>query len=354
MLYTRNQHGGLKDIRLKSSLVAIPVALCCSNYITDKIRQELLKVFYVILLVGVLYSLLTATWIFANSHDESRFFYHALVKPLHQHAIQFSILIFIALVSLLENLKRSAVYFTRALDVSLIILFSIFIFLLSSKLVISCYIVYLVYLLLFTFRFQGNKILSFFVLGTVCISLGTLVIFTHNPISRRFAEIFEGNLSIVNQEKFTPANYFNGLQFRLLQWRFAGEILTEKNSWLVGVSPGDAQSCLDQKYVSENMYIGTPERGDKGFLGYNTHNEFLEALLQSGVAGLLLFLLMCVALVQMAIKKENATLTFITILLVAYSFSESVLESQFSLVIFLFFPLFFYLDKNEKQGAINS
>ena len=116
---------------------------------------------------------------------------------------------------------------------------------------------------------------------------------------------------------------------------------------MTGVSVGDAQTDLNQKYISENMYIGSPERGDKGFIGYNTHNEFLEALLQSGIIGLFLFILISWSLVKMIWQKKRAELSFVTILLMIYSFTESVFESQYSLFIFIFFPIFFYLDNNK-------
>jgi len=127
------------------------------------------------------------------------------------------------------------------------------------------------------------------------------------------------------------------------------EILNEKKAWLGGVGVGDAQADLNEKYFSKKLYTGTPERGDTGFLGYNTHNEFLEALLQTGIMGLLLFVLICFTLIKMILQKKRAALTFITMLLLAYSFSESVLESQYSSIIFLFFPVFFWIDGNKNQ-----
>ena len=69
MLYTRNQQQGLNDMRLKSSLVAIPVALCCSDYISGQTRQKLLRIFSAILLIASLYCLFTAIKNFTNSHD---------------------------------------------------------------------------------------------------------------------------------------------------------------------------------------------------------------------------------------------------------------------------------------------
>jgi O-antigen ligase len=159
--------------------------------------------------------------------------------------------------------------------------------------------------------------------------------------------VIQTDFNFIQREKFNPGDYFNGLQFRLLQWEFVPAILNEKKSWLLGVSPGDAQNCLNQKYISKNMYIGTVERGDKGFIGYNTHDQFLESLLETGVIGGLVFLLICWSLAKMAWERKNAELSFITILLLIYSFAESVFETQYSLFIFLFFPLFFYLPKRK-------
>jgi len=159
--------------------------------------------------------------------------------------------------------------------------------------------------------------------------------------------MMQTDFQFIKRERFNPGDYFNGLQFRLLQWEFVPGILNEKKAWLLGVSPGDAQNYLNQKYISKNMYIGSVERGDKGFIGYNTHDQFLESLLETGLIGGLIFLLICWSMVRMTWERKKAELSFITILLLVYSFSESVFETQYSLFIFLFFPLFFYLPKDK-------
>jgi O-antigen ligase len=155
--------------------------------------------------------------------------------------------------------------------------------------------------------------------------------------------MIQTDFHFIEREKFNPGDYFNGLQFRLLQWEFVPGILNDHKAWPLGVSPGDAQNYLNQRYISKNMYVGTVERGDKGFIGYNTHNQFLESLLETGLVGGLVFLLICWSLVRMIWERKSAGLSFITILLLIYSFSESVFETQYSIFIFLFFPLFFYL-----------
>lgn len=153
---------------------------------------------------------------------------------------------------------------------------------------------------------------------------------------------------MVAQDKFNQKDYFNGLQFRLLQWRFVPEILTENKSWWLGVSPGEAQDLLNKKFISKNMYTGDPARGTRGYLIYNTHNQFLETLLQSGIIGLVVLLIICMSLVKIAAQKKDRMLSFVILLLIAWLFTESAFETQYGIIIFTFFPLFMSAGKTEK------
>ena len=148
---------------------------------------------------------------------------------------------------------------------------------------------------------------------------------------------------MVSRDKFNQGDYFNGLQFRLLQWKFVPEILNEHHRWWTGVSPGDAEFFLDQKYISANMYTGNNAGG--GFLHYNTHNEFLEAMLQTGIIGLFVLLVICFSLIKMVLLKPNMKISFVTMLLLAWLFTESAFETQYGILIFTFFPLFIPDDK---------
>jgi O-antigen ligase len=107
-------------------------------------------------------------------------------------------------------------------------------------------------------------------------------------------------ISKISQQKFSPADYFTGVQFRILSWRFAYEILNEKHAWVLGLSPGDSQDILNEKYTQENMFIGGAPENKTGFLGYHTHNQFLQAVLETGVFGLAFFIIACAGLISLA------------------------------------------------------
>ncbi|MBL7738076.1 MAG: O-antigen ligase family protein [Chitinophagaceae bacterium] len=342
--YTRNIHEGWNDIRIKSGLVIIPLAVCCSTCITKTFRDKLLSYYCLIVFAASLYCLGKAVTTYYHTGSTSSFFYHGLVSPLKQHAVYYSILVFIALIFLLDSFSKRIVHYDNYLHAFLIIFFSALLLLLSSKLVLVFYTLFILY---YIFRLAKNKRVNKSWIGALFITLMAvcwLALSTTNPVSRRFSDIIKGDIRVISNEKFTPRTYFNGLQFRLLQWKFTAEILNETNSWLIGVSPGDARYFLDQKYVSSKMYTGDPLKGDKGYLLYNTHNQFLETLLQTGIAGLAVLCFVCISLIKIGLAKQGLVLNSVILLLLAWLFTESVLETQYGIMIFTFFPLFLSKD----------
>jgi O-antigen ligase len=347
LLYTTDIEQGWKNIRLKSALAIIPLSLCCCDYVNGTTRQKLLKWYCLILFTACLFAIYHASRSYTVTHNPSLFLYHSLVSIYSAHAVQFSILVFVSLVHLFEALTKKEIVFHKYFDLFLIAFFLAFLFLLSSKLVIAFFLVYFLYAMIRSFLNKSIRA-KYIALSIVGLAAFSLFIFsTQNRISNRFKEMVQTDFHFIERERFNPGDYFNGLQFRLLQWEFVPGILNDQKAWLLGVSPGDAQNYLNQRYISKNMYIGTVERGDKGFIGYNTHDQFLESILETGLIGGLVFLLICWSLVRMIWERKKAELSFITILLLIYSFTESVFETQYSILIFLFFPLFFYLPKRK-------
>jgi hypothetical protein len=278
---------------------------------------------------------------YASTGNYAVFFYHALVAAFEHHAVQYSIVVFAALVFLKESANERFYLVNRPFHWALLIYFLVFLVMLSSKLIISVTACYFIYESVFRKRFMRPRWIrlgSLLLIGLVAVAL----IFVKNPVSERFMREVYGKVDVLHQQSFTPADYFTGSEFRLLQWRFAYEILSENHRWWLGMSPGDAQEYLNRKYISVHMYTGGNETNKNGFLGYNSHNQFLQSVLGNGIPGLLAFLLACGGLVAMAVRKKDIQLSFLVIMLIAFSFSESVFETQYALVIFTLLPLLFY------------
>jgi O-antigen ligase len=339
LLYTTDLPTGLNDARLKSGLVFTPLALLVFFPCKKEEPGRLCFGYCILLFFASAYLLCVAFIEYLKHKTISIFFYHALVSPFRFHAVYYSILVFFALLFLIESLLIKKYIFNKLFHIALTTFFTLFLFLLASKLVICLYIVYCLFLL--TKKNKNHNQSRLLYTFTILVVISSLFIsMTKNPVKARFTDLINGNITLFNKDKFSPAVYFNGLQFRLLQWKLVPQILNERQAWWTGVSTGDAQELLSKKYISLNMYRGEPGKSTTGYLGYNTHNQLLQSLLQSGIPGVLSFLFICASLIMMAIQAPKRILSFTIILLLCYLMVESLFEEQYGIVLFTFWPLF--------------
>lgn len=346
LFYTHNVDETIKHLRVKCGLILIPLTLCCSNFLNPGSVKKLMHSYTWVVASAMMYCFGIALYKYYFLQDGiETFFYHALVTPFHQNAVQVSILLFLGMVYLLETGRKNSYIKSKLLHFILIFYLMFFILFLSSKLIIIFTAGYFLYYFIISFKKEQKTILIAVASVITCIAIA-FVLLTNNPVSKRFNEIINGDNGLVSRQSFTPGIYFNGLQFRLLQWRFVAEILEENHAWLMGVTPGDAQTLLDNKYLSTNMYVG--ENNNGGFLGYNTHNQFLQSTLQSGILGLLSFVLICITLVRLAVYRKNRLLSSAILLSMIFALNDSYFESQYGLILFTFFPLFFYYGSDSK------
>lgn len=340
LLYTTNLPEGLNDARLKSGLVFTPLA---TLFLVGRNGYDSAKIYswYCILLfIASIYLLYLATGEYIIHKNTSIFFYHALVSPFRFHAVYYSILVFIALLFIIESLAKRNYLLNKFFHLFLLLFLSAFLFLLASKLVISFYLFFCFYFLITQHRIFNTSRLFIYTLSFLLVSGTVFTLITKNPISTRFNDFVSGNISLIKKNKFSPAVYFNGLQFRLLEWKLVPQILNEKKSWWTGVSTGDAQAILDNKYLELNMYRGEQGKPGGGYLGYNAHNQLLQSLLQSGIPGAISFIFICTIVIRIAIRNRTRILSFTIALLLCYLLVESLFEEQYGIVIFCFWPLF--------------
>jgi O-antigen ligase len=183
------------------------------------------------------------------------------------------------------------------------------------------------------------------------------VVFTDNPVRRRFEVMARGEIKPPPRNEINIITPFNALQLRLLELQFAAEILNEHHAWLFGVSPGDSQDLLDQKYVDSHMYIGDPADGPhrkvRGYIGYNFHNQYCQTLVHSGVIGLASLLAILVLLVGIALKWKTKEARFTVLTLIIFFIPEAPLTMQHGIFLFVFFPLLLlYSPSRDQQHSL--
>ena len=351
--FSEDLQNGVKQLEKQASLILIPPALFLSGPLLNrKVFFHLKKIFIILLALAGMYCLTHAFIKFSKQSTFEVFFYHELVKPLSGHAIQASLIVFFGLVFLIETIgTNSTRLFNQKLTIILLSFLTLFLILLSSKLIIVFYFLFLFYHIYSRFLNRRKNKVKTYIFTTSFIILFIALFTFKNPVSNRFREIVTGDIAFVFKEKYQQGDYFNGLQFRLLQWRFVYELLNENSSWITGVTPAKAQKLLDEKYYKMDMYSGHAGTTDTGFIGYHTHNQFLQELLQTGIIGLFAFIYLCFCLMKLAMGKNKASLRITVLLLLVYCFTDAIMQTQYGLIIFTFFPVFMYLDSKIKEGV---
>jgi O-antigen ligase len=354
-LHTRDMVTQANNVSKEATLVAVALVCCAGESFSDASYRKLLDWYYFLLLAASVYCLAVAANNYRVSGDSSVFFYHLLTRPISQNAVFYSVYIVFGLVFLLApggepladrltpNARKLLRYGLAAFYLGMIVL-------LNSKLILVIALLILLNALFRKYSFRTH-LRPLLLIGSTLIVLICLLGLTDNPISRRYRELAAGDLAVVRQERFNPGMYFNALQLRLLEFRFAYEILEERNAWLFGVSPGDSQALLDEKYVATNMYIGDPAEGPhrkiRGFIGYNFHNQYLETLVRSGLIGLVSLMAIFVLLFAGARRLNTREGWFVVLTLAVFFIPEAPLTMQHGVFLFCFFPLLvFYSPKN--------
>jgi len=328
LFYTHHLFTGWKHVESKATLVAIPFILCAGPF-ADQAGYRRLRWAYCWLLAGVcMYCLVMACEEFHWQHDTSVFFYHSLTSAVSVNAVFFSAYVIIAILFLLYSPNGPVA--ARWLRIGLILFFTGVMILLSSRLLLVLLIVIYLYWLSGQFH-RGRKIWKVAGAGLLIVMGTGLLAFTDNPVSRRVKDI---NPAVL-QQSISPAgtahSRFDGLSLRLLMWQYAFEILQEHRAWVFGVSAGDSQALLDQKYLDAGM--------SQGYLGYNFHNEYIEVLVRSGFLGAGVFMLCVVWLIGAARSAATPTAGFIIAMVLLLFLTESALEMQHTLFLFAFFPI---------------
>lgn len=286
----------------------------------------------------------TAFCNFLLTGNGNLFYYHNLVAGFNGSAIYYSLLFSISLLFLLEKNSLESSLLTSAM----IVLHSILLLLLSSK--IFVFIMVLLYLYYFAQSIQ--KQLLWIGLSSLILGIGLQFFFNAENIAKRYAALDLSNIFSLKQTPLSPITPFDGFSLRKELWNFGFE-LSQQNSrtLLIGVGPGDAQDQLNKKIIANNMYTGVKGTTDTGYLNYNFHNQYVQTFLEVGSLGLFLLLLLLIYLMGIGIKYNNKQLFLINVIFLCSFLTESFLSRQIGIVAFVGFNALLLLQSPPKPTA---
>lgn len=315
----------VSEIEQKLTLLFMPSLL---YQINERILPSVLVFWSKTMAVLFLYLLVTAFYRFWKTGNTDVFFYHEFCFPIFNNAIYVSLIVAIALFVSWFYYFPSKKYFKTAL---IFVLYIFLLFLSSKNIVIITSVMLLILIGRKTIALRKWK--AMIVLGITGILL--FGILSSSYISKRIREASRFNVDLAFSRTVSDSTQFDGTNLRLRLWSYGLQILEENNDFAFGVSPADSQKLLDQKIISSKMYVGDGTATDKGFLGYNFHNQYMQTLVESGITGLILLASLFITIFIHGYKNDNLFLIYISILIACAFITESYLNRQVGLFTFL-------------------
>jgi O-antigen ligase len=331
ILVSENRTEAFAIVERKLSLLIFPFMLC--KTISAKQIRKIALVFSAAVTTGLLICYLNAFIQYFQTPDTGVFYYHQFSSAIGIHAVYleayavFSIhLLWCFLVIELPQFRRIAIIIIIFLVVSC--------FLLSSKMMMFVLLAGAMTTLFQTELISLKK--------KTIIGLSILIVFSSGilllpNLKHRFDLELATQWQTVGLNELPHDAQLTGTSFRLIVWKLSIDILHKQNAWLSGVGIGDFQNLLNRRYSEAGMYMGYPASKDHGYKNYNPHNQYIELLLSIGVIGLLLFILLIYNLFGRAIRNKNLLLIQLSLILMLFSLTESVLSTNKGIIFFLFF-----------------
>lgn len=342
MLFTGNFDAGLFNLEVKMSLFIFPVLMSTirEDVLTLAIARKVLWafVFGVLTSIGICYG--QAVYHYFSVESLAVFYYSSLSPLIHPSYM--AMYVIFAMAVILYFLSRGLVKgrLNSVLSVILLVVFEIFVIMLSSKAGILGLVILLflfpAYLLL-----AERQILKGLAVSSV-LWLSFALLFVSFPVS---AERFEETRAAIEQTNINADEIASSSGERLLIWWYSFEITND--NLLFGVGTGDVRDELLDKYREKQMYNALG-------LALNAHNQYLQTTLALGIIGLIT-LLLCIVLPLMYGFENRHYLLLIFLILVAFNFLfESMLETQAGVVFYAFFNAYLFAIKkdpaSEKAG----
>jgi O-antigen ligase len=319
-----------KLIEPKLTLIVLPVLVILAGQLIPKAAVWAARGLYSGLIIAGSHMIILAFIRSLHGFEWHYWMYHEFVKPYAMGAIYFSWYLSAALIYLIFRKQESIV---RRYRYSIASFFLLLLLLSASKLFIGVSIPVIIWGILKREVEVKKRRISLAIIGILFLAFSF-------PFINRLNDLRHTSLKIISQDKYTYDTPFNGLTFRLLQWRFAREILDEKDAWALGTGIGSEQNVLNEHYRNYGVYSGNQDLGDKGYQDYNFHDQFLEILVGTGVPGLILLLLIIAEIIRSSKKLAFPLPVFL--ILILFFFTESVLERQAGIIFFClvsFLPL---------------
>jgi O-antigen ligase len=213
-------------------------------------------------------------------------------------------------------------------DIFLLVITSI---MLSSKITFVAFTLSVAFILFLTLK---NKFWLFITLSSIGF-LFFILVFNISFLKARFIDEYK-----ITELKPPIGIQTNSLNIRVGIYECAIEVFSK--NWLIGTGVGDVQDKLNKCYEKFDTDVYQKET-------FNSHNNYFQTALSTGIIGLISFLLMFSFNIKESVKHENTFFLVFIVFFMICMIPENILSRNSGVVFYSFFGSLFM-----KQNLENS
>ena len=339
LLWTKNYNDSLSGIQKALSFIVIPMVFFAIPQVSKESLNNIFRIYGFGMVFYAVFYIAIASKCYLETNNTNVFFNINLV-PIDPGAIYMSVFASLALFYFVQIEKKKTI---EKVALSIII---VFIFLLSSKSIITIDFIIIVWFYAFYAKIpNGTKVLTI-----LAVSLFLLFsIFFVKEVKDRFLVEYETafvdnishgklnkqpeknhNVSIKEawtNTKFQQTDFFPGTALRVYQARIYKEMLQEEALLLKGFGLEASQYRIRQKAKEHNLFYDYGE--------FNFHNQYIQSLAELGIVGLLLLVIMLFVNLNNGLLKKDFLHIAFAITMIMLFLSESFFCRQRGIVFFI-------------------
>lgn len=361
--YSENKDLSALDLQTKFSLLLFPIVIGTRSDMTAQNLERIFLGFVAGVSVIAAYLLFQAGFSWYQNRDTSVFFYHSLTSNVDANAVYEAWYTVLSLTLLLFFKWRY--YFKgkqRYLKVLLLIVQLVFFLLLSSRLLIGIFFLFLIpyYAIRLANTSTYNKNIKIIGLTVATITI-ILLLFTNNPIKDRYKNFFTQSYEIAWLDDYTGVSEgdFSNFTLRIFLWRMGFENIREHHLWLKGAGNGDVTELQNRKMAEHHFINMQPDQVNRSpFYNINLHNMFLQTLMSVGIFGLICFIIITFTpFLYLKDLINNHVFLIFHITAILFMMQEASLQTQAGVVYYSFISCVFWayvytqkMNKSLRQG----
>lgn len=339
LLYSTNLDYADFDLEVKFSMLIFPMIM--STLRIEVLKPSNIKNLFVAFVIGCLISTiicLTDAFIQYSGNMLIKEFYYIRLSYYHHPGyfamfLNFAIAVLICFMMKDKRFVHNPGYLVGF--ISLILYFSVFVVILSSKAgILSLLVLFMLtigYLIVIKKRVFHGIVLVFLIAGMLYLTLSIFTFSLERIVG--YQQTIEKSTQITDGIKEETGDRFT-------IWSNALEII--KGNIVFGVGTGDVKDVLLESYKNSESQEALEKQ-------LNAHNQYLQTFITLGIFGFLVLILSLILPGYYSIKKESFIYMIFLAIIAVNFLIESMLETQAGVVFYAFFNVFLLLLVMQKE-----